>query len=394
MPLWPIWDIWPLFNNTFSLSIGSTGNLGYHTDTTGFYLVEDDVNLLYDGSPVMGFISPDDDTLVGRHIYDDFYVYPHQGLEPDTFPTLKTIVAQTEFWPVKPFSFPASQYWPWWRIKQKTYVFYSGQGEPPYDKKSEQYVALQLLSAFHDEPPDWWPEIIPPDSIPLAYLGMLLDANCPSESGTDNWPGTDDSRRMAFIQGYGGDNENYRMGIAQRDTCFWIGNKYCCWPDPNTIVQDIPFAMHLLRNDVSVYPAGGYDDDSLYIWMSTPGDSIHGDGNPGDYSILTTGRVISPHSYPSSDTYSVAYALVASDELDIYKMENTVDMIMCGNANRDMAVTIADVVYLITYMFRGGEEPWLFVSDVDGNSQVDIADAVYLVSYLFKAGPPPKCSSL
>ena len=67
---------------------------------------------------------------------------------------------------------------------------------------------------------------------------------------------------------------------------------------------------------------------------------------------------------------------------------------MCGNANRDNYVSIADVVYLVNYLFKAGDEPWLFASDVNGNGEVTIADAVYLVSYLFKAGPPPQCSAL
>jgi len=377
-------------NPTFSLSESNTGNLGHFCDTAGFYLANDDVNLLLDGSPVLGFISPDDDTLVGRHIFDDFYVYPHQGLEPDTLPTLKTIVVQTEFWPVRIQIPPADQYWPWWRVKMKDYVFYS---ESP-GNKNEQYLALKTLQLFHDEPPPWWVDVTPPGSIPPAYLGMLLDVVCPSDSGFCNYPGMDGSRRMAFLQGYGGDNEKYRMGITQRDTCFWAGDKYCCWPDPNTIVTDIPFAMHLVRNDASVYPAGGYDDDSLYIWMSTPGDSVHGDGNPADYSLLTTGRVISAHSYPSSDTHRVAYALVASDELDIYKMEATVDMIMCGNVNRDLTVSISDVVYFVNYLFRAGPEIWIYMGDANADGYVTVSDVVYLINYLFRSGPPPQCSSL
>jgi hypothetical protein len=190
------------------------------------------------------------------------------------------------------------------------------------------------------------------------------------------------------------------MGIAQRDTCYWTtgptGPIYCCWPDPNTVTKDMPFAKHVLRNDSVVYPYGGYDDAVLYKWMSMPGDSIQpdtlGDTPPEDYNIVTTGRVIPAGSFPPSDTYEVAYALLVSDEFEIDKMNGTVDMIICGNANRDPAVTIADVVYIVNYLFKNGKEPWLYASDADGSGVVTIADAVYLVSYLFKGGKAPQCS--
>jgi hypothetical protein len=65
---------------------------------------------------------------------------------------------------------------------------------------------------------------------------------------------------------------------------------------------------------------------------------------------------------------------------------------LCGDANGDSEVGIADVVYLVNYMFKSGPEPNpLWVADCNQNGDIDIVDAVYLTNYLFKAGPPP-CS--
>ena len=52
---------------------------------------------------------------------------------------------------------------------------------------------------------------------------------------------------------------------------------------------------------------------------------------------------------------------------------------------------IADLVYLVTYMFQGGAEPpCMEEADIDGNgSGPDIADLVYLVSFMFQGGPEP-----
>ena len=52
---------------------------------------------------------------------------------------------------------------------------------------------------------------------------------------------------------------------------------------------------------------------------------------------------------------------------------------------------IADVVYLVNYMFSGGQPPLCSdEADIDGNmTGPDIADLVYLVNFMFNGGPPP-----
>ena len=65
---------------------------------------------------------------------------------------------------------------------------------------------------------------------------------------------------------------------------------------------------------------------------------------------------------------------------------------VCGDCNGDGVVDIADVVYLIEYLFVEGSPPSpLCIGDVNCDTLVDIADVVYLINYLFKDGPPPSC---
>lgn len=68
---------------------------------------------------------------------------------------------------------------------------------------------------------------------------------------------------------------------------------------------------------------------------------------------------------------------------------------LCGDINGNGAgPDIADLVYLVDYMFQGGPAPVPneYVADVDMSGEVNIADLVYLVSYMFQGGPAP-CSS-
>jgi hypothetical protein len=61
-----------------------------------------------------------------------------------------------------------------------------------------------------------------------------------------------------------------------------------------------------------------------------------------------------------------------------------------GNANGDDQINIADVVYLINYLFLGGSPPDpLGAGDTNCDGTIDISDIVYLINYLFISGPPP-----
>lgn len=53
-------------------------------------------------------------------------------------------------------------------------------------------------------------------------------------------------------------------------------------------------------------------------------------------------------------------------------------------------IDIADLIYVVNYMFNGGPPPPIpEEADVTGNGHIDIEDLVYLVTYMFSGGPPP-----
>ena len=57
----------------------------------------------------------------------------------------------------------------------------------------------------------------------------------------------------------------------------------------------------------------------------------------------------------------------------------------------DNEITISDLVYLVSYMFSSGPEPFCMEeADIDGSGGTpDIEDLVYLVTYMFSDGPDP-----
>ncbi len=52
---------------------------------------------------------------------------------------------------------------------------------------------------------------------------------------------------------------------------------------------------------------------------------------------------------------------------------------------------IADLIYLVTYMFQDGPAPpCLPAADIDGvGGEPDITDLIHLVGFMFQEGPPP-----
>ncbi len=63
---------------------------------------------------------------------------------------------------------------------------------------------------------------------------------------------------------------------------------------------------------------------------------------------------------------------------------------ICGDVDGNGSVSIADVVYIINYIFAGGPAPNpLAAADVDCSGGVSIADAVYIINYIFAGGAAP-----
>ncbi|MFH1892954.1 MAG: hypothetical protein ABIK83_09785 [Candidatus Zixiibacteriota bacterium] len=63
---------------------------------------------------------------------------------------------------------------------------------------------------------------------------------------------------------------------------------------------------------------------------------------------------------------------------------------ICGDADGSGGIDIDDIVYIINYVFMGGEEPKsIYKGDVDCDGITDIDDAVYLIEHVFVGGPAP-----
>jgi len=63
----------------------------------------------------------------------------------------------------------------------------------------------------------------------------------------------------------------------------------------------------------------------------------------------------------------------------------------CGDPNNDDVTNVSDAVYIINYVFVGGDEPGpvLACGDANNDGVVNVSDAVSIINYVFVGGDPP-----
>ena len=61
-----------------------------------------------------------------------------------------------------------------------------------------------------------------------------------------------------------------------------------------------------------------------------------------------------------------------------------------GDSNQDKRIDIADGIFLLDYIFKGGRAPKCDdAADSNNDSRLDISDPIFYLNYLFKGGPQP-----
>ena len=69
---------------------------------------------------------------------------------------------------------------------------------------------------------------------------------------------------------------------------------------------------------------------------------------------------------------------------------------LCGDANGDLGLDLGDAIHILTWLFRGGEDPRCgepACIDVNSDSVSDLSDAISLLDWLFSGGAEPDCEA-
>jgi hypothetical protein len=132
---------------------------------------------------------------------------------------------------------------------------------------------------------------------------------------------------------------------------------------------------------------GDWSGTIVEILSSGTRDTTDADGQ---YSIMQTGGgsqaiLVYHKGYGSVDTTLMMNENRALDLSLFFQF-------VCGDANMDNAVNILDVTFLISYLYKSGQEPDPpEVADVNSDARINILDITYLINFLYKGGPDPVC---
>ena len=133
-------------------------------------------------------------------------------------------------------------------------------------------------------------------------------------------------------------------------------------------------------------------DQLYYMWDWGDGEMSDwlGPYNSGDTCEAS-------HSWTVSNTYQIK--IKAKDALDAESdwssakwafFEGVSCTGKCGDANGDNSVNVSDAVFVINYVFTGGDAPIpLACGDGNGDGSVNVSDAVFVINYVFTGGDAP-----
>lgn len=368
-------------NGVFVLDHSNVGNFGHQKEKKGFYVKADSFAAIYDASMICGINHTTYGKKVARWIFDSRYILGESAPVVDTFPGVKTIRFSSQYAPLNPL--PPDD-WYWWF---PTFWYEWWLSFIVSTPRSIGFIEIIHFDIFWNDFPIWWSGTQSETTNPDMYVGMAIDFDLPSDTGNVlNTPGYDEVLNLIYVQGLG----DSVTAAGNRLDSLYTGIAFV--PNLENTFDDI-YGGHILPNDIYVYPDAGYRDDSLYNVMSTPEFSVRDPEGPRTVDqncVMTFAHV--PAGYLDLNEVEVTIVIaVSTGGLD--DLKNMIRMIKCGNANEDInaAVNLADVITIANYLIKGGDEPWLYMSDVNGDCAVNLGDVVYLANYLIKAGPDLHC---
>lgn len=130
--------------------------------------------------------------------------------------------------------------------------------------------------------------------------------------------------------------------------------------------------------DISTFPA---EVQKIFRAMKTYGLIVADNGSDmyitGTHDARWDNGILNP-----------AFGALTANDFDVIQLGWRPASDGRGDVNADGSVTVADIFYLINYLFAAGPPP-IGVGDANSDGAVAVGDIFYLINFLFAAGSPP-----
>ncbi len=147
----------------------------------------------------------------------------------------------------------------------------------------------------------------------------------------------------------------------------------------------------------SIYIRFSYETDSYVTEEGIFFDDISPIGTYGT-EVSYNGLTSSPYTVTDQPSGQYFYKIRAKDAEDQWSTySNLAETFVstgffCGDANADSDINVADVIFLINYVFKSGPAPDpAAAGDATGDGDINLADCIHLINFIFKSGPAPLC---
>jgi hypothetical protein len=223
------------------------------------------------------------------------------------------------------------------------------------------------------------------------------------ESGTSLWMhgGTGDLWHLTDHRKHSGDWSWYN-GI---EGSWYFNDNMESWLKSSSFILDPEsYLSFWLWYDVTNYGVDGIYVEIVNALSGVP-DTLDFIGTGGALdSLLNTGNDWLQYSYdlsfiPPGTSVKIRFSFISDDDytydgegfyIDDVKVGPKTSAPLPGDVNEDQVVDLADIIFLINYLYRSGPAPDPPErGDVTQDGEVDLGDIVYLINYLYRSGPPP-----
>jgi len=161
-------------------------------------------------------------------------------------------------------------------------------------------------------------------------------------------------------------------------------------------VESETYTMHIVNDNLADAVQTETYEDTVLVKTATPDylcEIISGSLPSGLTLELTTG-VISGAAFNAGD---FAFTVRATHQQYGYvdSMAYTLHVASIpdrpGDADIDGEISVADAVFIINYIFKGGPEPGMLNwADVNADCVINVGDPFHLINFIFKGGPGPQ----